>query len=155
MAKDRKGRKDGYVPRGERFKAELITATLTKANITKKHVILEFICGEKGLEIREELDLLDEHTVFRFSMFLESFQIKNLKHARKMLDVFIREKIEIELMINQHDEIIYSNSLKKKESDEFKKYNLLDKLRNKKQISKADYIEMRDFTYADVRSVMK
>lgn len=149
------GKKGKYVPRGQKFKARLIKARLTMATITTKHVILEFYCDDEELEIREELDLLDEHTVFRFSMFLESFQIKNLKHARKMLDVFIREKIEIGLMVNIHDEIIYSNTLDKANSNEFKKFNLLDKLRNKRKISKSDYVEMRDFTYDEVRSVMK
>ena len=147
--------RDRHIPRGVKFEANLIVARLTKATITSKHVVLEFMEDETGFPVKEELDLLDEHTLFRFSMFLESFGINTLKHARKMLNVFIREKIEIGLMINLQREIIYSNSLVKKQSDEFKKYNLLDKLKNGRKINKEMYDELKDMTYKEVRSVVK
>jgi len=148
-------KKERHIPRGVKFEAVLVDATLTKMNMNAKHVILEFKIDGTELHITEELDLLDDHTMFRFSMFLESFGIKSLKHARKMLNVFIREKILIGLMINLQNEIIYSNMLVKKQSDEFKKYNLLDQLKRTKKINKEMYNELKGMSYKEVRSVVK
>lgn len=136
------------------FKAREVQARLLRVEITTKHVELDFYVDEEELTINEELDILDEHTLFRFSMFLEGFGIKDLKQARQHLNIFIKEKITIGLMINQLNEIIYSNSLKKDQKYEFKKMILLTDLKRQRKITKDMYDEMKDLTYKEVRSIV-
>jgi hypothetical protein len=109
----------------------------------------------EGLPIKEELDLLNTHELFRFSMFLESFHIKNLQKARNLLNIFIRQGIEIKLVVDRNYRIIYSNMLEKDQLYEFKKHILLDKLRSEKKLSKEMYDELKTMEYKEVRKVIE
>jgi hypothetical protein len=88
-------------------------------------------------------------------MFLESFHIKNLQKARNLLNIFIRQGIEIKLVVDRNYRIIYSNMLEKDQLYEFKKHILLDKLRSEKKLSKEMYDELKTMEYKEVRKVIE
>lgn len=142
-------------PKSRNLRTRLVTSRLIQADFDRHYVTFTFKNDTEDKTIVEELDLSIDHDLFRFSMFLESFFIKDLKKAREMLDIFIREEIEIGLMIDQNNEIIYSNSLEKDQEYEFKKHVLLDKLVGKKRITREMYEEMKELTYKEVKAVVK
>jgi len=137
------------------LKVRTISAQLIRIHFDVQTIELTFIEDSTGLEFVEELDLLDDHDVFRFSMFLESFHIKDLKNANKMLNLMVEHNVHIPLVIDQRNDILYSNMLSKEQSSIIKKYSLLDKLIEKKKITKEMYEEMKDMTYQEVRSIIK
>ena len=136
------------------YDANTVTCNLVKLELDSNIAILNFITME-GLPIKEELDLLNTHELFRFSMFLESFHIKNLQKARNLLNIFIRQGIEIKLVVDRNYRIIYSNMLEKDQLYEFKKHILLDKLRSEKKLSKEMYDELKTLEYKEVRKVIE
>lgn len=136
------------------YEANIVTCNLVKLELDSNLAILNFISME-GLPIKEELDLLNTHELFRFSMFLESFHIKNLQKARNLLNIFIREGIEIDLVVDKNYRVIYSNMLSESQLNEFKKHILLDKLKTNKKLSKAMYEELREMDYKEVRKVIE
>ncbi len=137
------------------YESKLIYATLIKMSMADNMAILEFKSEDGKLNIKEELDLLDTHNLFRFSMFLESFHIKNLDKARQHLNIFIKYKIKIGLVIDRYNNIIYSNMLNKDQLQEFKKQIALAKLVKNKKISKEMYEEMQFMNYDEVKAVIK
>jgi hypothetical protein len=136
------------------YEAINVICNLSKLELDSNMAVLEFVTMD-GMKIIEELDLLNTHELFRFSMFLESLHIKNLKHARKLLNIFIREGIEIELVVDRQFKIIYSNMLAKDQLYEFKKHILLDKLISEKKLSKEMYEELKTLEYKEVRKVIE
>jgi len=136
------------------YEAITMVCNLSKLELDSNMAVLEFITMD-GVKIIEELDLLNTHELFRFSMFLESLHIKNLKQARKLLNIFIREGIEIELVVDNRFKIIYSNMLKQDQLYEFKKHILLDKLISEKKLSKEMYEELKTLEYKEVRKVIE
>jgi hypothetical protein len=137
------------------LKVRTISAQLIQLKFDVQTITLTFIDDLTGIEFVEELDLLDDHDVFRFSMFLESFHIKDLKKANKMLNMMIESKVHIPLVVDQRNEILYSNMLNKEQTHEIKKHILLEKLIDKKKITKEMYEEMKDMSYSEVRSIVK
>jgi hypothetical protein len=137
------------------LKIRTISAQLIQLKFDVQTITLTFIDDLTGIEFVEELDLLDNHDVFRFSMFLESFHIKDLKKANKMLNMMIESKVHIPLVVDQRNEILYSNMLNKEQTHEIKKHILLEKLIDKKKITKEMYEEMKDMSYSEVRSIVK
>lgn len=136
------------------YEAMNVICNLSKLELDSNMAMLEFVTMD-GIKIIEELDLLNTHELFRFSMFLESLHIKNLKQARKLLNIFIREGIEIELVVDPQFKIIYSNMLAKDQLYEFKKHILLDKLIKEKKLSKEMYEELKTLEYKEVRKVIE
>lgn len=136
------------------YEAKLVEAYLIKMELDSNMAMLEFETIDGKIKFSEELDLLDTHDLFRFSMFLESFHIKNLEKARQLLNIFIKNKIKIGLMIDDRHNIIYSNMLEKDQLYEFKKHILLAKLIRNKKITKEMYEEMKTMMYKEVRSVL-
>lgn len=137
------------------FESKLIMANLVRMEMDNNTAILEFTDEDGILRIKEELDLVDTHQLFRFSMFLESFHVKNLDKARQHLNIFIKHKIKIGLMLDRYNQIIYSNMLEPSELSKFKKFILLTKLIRDKKISREMYEEMQDMTYEEIKGVIK
>lgn len=137
------------------FESKLIMANLVRMEMDNNTAILEFTDEDGILRIKEELDLVDTHQLFRFSMFLESFHVKNLEKARQHLNIFIKHKIKIGLMLDRYNQIIYSNMLEPSELSKFKKFILLAKLIRDKKISREMYEEMQDMTYEEIKGVIK
>lgn len=136
------------------YEANSVTCNLVKLSMDSNLAVLEFVTMD-GLAIKEELDLINNHELFRFSMFLESFHIKNLEKARKLLNIFIREGIEIVLVVDKNYKIIYSNMLSEDQLYEFKKHILLNNLKTNKKLSKEMYEELKTMTYKEVRKVIE
>lgn len=136
------------------YEANSVTCNLVKLSMDSNLAVLEFVTMD-GLAIKEELDLINNHELFRFSMFLESFHIKNLQKARKLLNIFIREGIEIVLVVDKNYKIIYSNMLSEDQLYEFKKHILLNNLKTNKKLSKEMYEELKTMTYKEVRKVIE
>lgn len=136
------------------YEANLIKANLTKLNMSNNMAVMEFINVKDGTVIKEELDLLETHQLFKFSMFLKSFHIKKLEHARRLLNIFIEHKIEIGLVVDRQNKIIYSNELTKDQMYEFKKHILLNKLIVAGKITRDMYEEMISLEYKEVRSII-
>lgn len=136
------------------YEANVVTCNLARLELNSNMAELEFITMD-NIKIVEELDLLNTHELFRFSMFLESLHIKKLENARKLLNIFIREGIEIQLVVDRNYRIIYSNMLTKDQLYEFKKHILLDKLIENRKLSKEMYEEMKDMEYKEVRKVIE
>ena len=88
------------------YEANTVTCNLARLELNSNMAELEFITMD-GLKIIEELDLINTHELFRFSMFLEALHIKKLENARKFLNIFIREGIEIQLVVDRNYKIIY------------------------------------------------
>lgn len=106
-------------------------------------------------DVVEEINLADEHEKVRFAMYLESMDIKNLKRARELLNIFIREEIEIKLRQKFNGSILYSYSLDSDQRYEFKKHTYLDNMIAKKRITKETYEELKDMTYKEVRAALR
>lgn len=136
------------------YEANTVTCNLARLELNSNMAELEFITMD-GIKIIEELDLINTHELFRFSMFLESLHIKKLENARKFLNIFIREGIEITLVVDRNYRIIYSNMLTKDQLYEFKKHILLDKLIENKKLSKEMYEELKEMEYKEVRKVIE
>lgn len=136
------------------YVAKLVNAILIKMELDSNMASLEFEDESGKIKFKEELDLLDTHDLFRFSMFLESFHIKKLEKARQLLNIFIKHKIKIGLMVDEKNQIIYSNMLEKDQLYEFKKQILLAKLIRNKKITKEMYEEMQSMMYKEVRSIV-
>lgn len=137
------------------YESKQITCTLTRMSMKDNIAELEFLSEDGKLKFKEELDLLNTHELFRFSMFLESFHIKNLDKARQHLDLFIRKKIKINLVVDRYNNIIYSNMLEPDQLQEFKKFITLAKLIKDKKISKEMFEEMEQMTYEEIKAVIK
>lgn len=137
------------------YESKVITCTLTNMNMKDNIAELEFLSDDGKTAFKEELDLLNTHELFRFSMFLESFHIKNLDKARQHLNLFIKKKIKIGLVVDRYNNIIYSNMLEKDQLHEFKKHITLAKLVKNKKISKEMFEEMQDMTYEEIKAVIK
>lgn len=137
------------------YESKLITCTLISMDMKDNMAELVFLAEDGKTYLKEELDLLNTHELFRFSMFLESFHIKNLEKARQHLNLFIKKKIKIGLVVDRYNNIIYSNMLEKNQLHEFKKHITLAKLVKSKKISKEMFEEMQDMTYEEIKAVIK
>lgn len=137
------------------YESKLITATLTRMDMKDNMAELDFLADDGKTVIKEELDLLDTHNLFRFSMFLESFHIKNLDKARQHLNIFIKKKIKIGLVVDRYNTIIYSNMLEEDQLHEFKKHITLAKLVKTKKISKEMFDEMQEMSYEEIKAVIQ
>jgi hypothetical protein len=137
------------------YESKVVSATLTKMDMKDNIAELSFLATDGKTTFKEELDLLDTHNLFRFSMFLESFHVKNLDKARQHLNIFIKHKIKIGLVVDRNNLIIYSNMLEKDQLQEFKKHITLAKLVRTKKISKEMFDEMQDMSYEEIKAVIK
>lgn len=137
------------------YESKVIQATLTKMDMENNMAVFEFLAEDGKTVLKEELDLINTHELFRFSMFLESMHIKNLEKARQHLNMFIKYKIKIGLMVDRYNQIIYSNMLERNQLHEFKKQIVLAKLIRNKKISKEMLEEMQDMTYEEIKGVIK
>jgi len=137
------------------YESKLVMARLTSMDMKDNIAELIFLADDGKTYFKEELDLLDTHNLFRFSMFLESFHIKNLDKARQLLNIFIKHKIKIGLVVDRYNNIIYSNMLEKDQLHDFKKHIILAKLVRNKKISKEMYEEMQTMSYEEVKAVIK
>lgn len=106
-------------------------------------------------DVFDVMNLADDHEKVRFAMFLESMNIKNIKRARELLDIFIREEIEIRLRQKYDGSILYSYNLDDDQMYEFKKHIYLDNMVAKKRITKEVYEEMKDMTFKEVRAALR
>lgn len=136
------------------YESRLFTVTLTKMEMENNMAIFEFVTEDKTV-LKEELDLINTNELFRFSMFLESMHIKNLDKARQHLNIFIKHKIKIGLVVDRYNQIIYSNMLEKSQLHEFKKQIVLAKLVRNKKISKEMLEELQEMTYEEIKAVIK
>ena len=133
-----------------------ILVRMTQFNFGTNHnVVMKFKNDSEDLILTEELDLNDDHEKLRFSMFLESFELKNLRALGAHTAILIKEEIKFKLRIKGNGEILYSHRMDEAELEEYTKYKLLDGYVRDNRISKEQYEDLRNRSLKDVRRFKK
>lgn len=148
--------KEQLAVKKNRSQSRDVLVRMTSFNINKDHTVaINFMHDAEKLELTEVLDLTDDHEKLRFSMFLESFEMKNLKALGAHSAILIREEIKFKLRIKRNNEILYSHRMDKDELEEYTKYKLLDNYVRDNRITKEQYEDLRNRTLKEVRRYKK